>query len=33
MTETAPKRPEFRNIIALNVLPSYRLPRAGSVSI
>ena len=33
MTETAPKRPEFRNINALTDLPSYRLPPAGWVSI
>ena len=26
MTETAPKRPEFRNINALTDLPTYRLP-------
>jgi succinate dehydrogenase / fumarate reductase cytochrome b subunit len=33
MTETAPKRPEFRNISALTDLPTYRLPPAGWVSI
>ena len=33
MTETARKRPEFRNINALSDLPSYRLPAAGWVSI
>jgi len=33
MTETAPKRPEFRNINALTDLPTYRLPPAGWVSI
>jgi succinate dehydrogenase / fumarate reductase cytochrome b subunit len=33
MTETAPKRPEFRNINAFTDLPSYRLPPAGWVSI
>jgi succinate dehydrogenase / fumarate reductase cytochrome b subunit len=33
MTESAPKRPEFRNINALTDLPSYRLPAAGIVSI
>ncbi|NBX54122.1 MAG: succinate dehydrogenase, cytochrome b556 subunit [Betaproteobacteria bacterium] len=33
MTETAPKRPEFRNINALSDLPTYRLPPAGWVSI
>ena len=33
MTETAPTRPEFRNINALTDLPSYRLPPAGWVSI
>ena len=33
MTETAHKRPEFRNINALTDLPSYRLPPAGWVSI
>ena len=33
MTETAPNRPEFRNINALTDLPSYRLPPAGWVSI
>ena len=33
MTETATKRPEFRNINALTDLPTYRLPPAGWVSI
>ena len=33
MTESAQKRPEFRNINALTDLPSYRLPAAGIVSI
>lgn len=33
MTEIAKKRPEFRNINALQDLPSYRLPAAGWVSI
>jgi len=33
MTETAPKRPEFRNINAFTDLPSYRLPPVGWVSI
>jgi len=33
MTETAPHRPESRNISALTDLPSYRLPPAGWVSI
>ena len=33
MTETAPKRPEFRNINAFTDLPSYHLPPAGWVSI
>lgn len=33
MNDTAPKRPEFRNINALTDLPSYRLPAAGIVSI
>jgi succinate dehydrogenase / fumarate reductase cytochrome b subunit len=33
MTETAPKRPEFRNINAFTDLPTYRLPPAGWVSI
>ncbi len=33
MTETAPTRPEFRNISALTDLPTYRLPPAGWVSI
>ena len=33
MTETARKRPEFRNINAISDLPSYRLPAAGWVSI
>ena len=33
MTESASKRPEFRNINALTDLPSYRLPAAGIVSI
>ncbi len=33
MTESAPKRPEFRNINALSDLPTYRLPAAGIVSI
>lgn len=33
MTELAKKRPEFRNINALQDLPSYRLPPAGWVSI
>ena len=33
MTELSKKRPEFRNINALNDLPSYRLPAAGWVSI
>jgi succinate dehydrogenase / fumarate reductase cytochrome b subunit len=33
MTELARKRPEFRNIHALNDLPTYRLPPAGWVSI
>ena len=33
MTDTAKKRPEFRNINALTDLPSYRLPAAGIVSI
>ena len=33
MTDSAPKRPEFRNINALTDLPSYRLPAAGIVSI
>ncbi|MEY4710941.1 MAG: hypothetical protein RIS88_391 [Pseudomonadota bacterium] len=33
MTESAPKRPEFRNINALTDLPTYRLPAAGIVSI
>jgi succinate dehydrogenase / fumarate reductase cytochrome b subunit len=33
MTETASKRPEFRNINALTDLPTYRLPPAGWVSI
>jgi succinate dehydrogenase / fumarate reductase cytochrome b subunit len=33
MSEIARKRPEFRNINALNDLPTYRLPAAGWVSI
>ena len=33
MTESAQKRPEFRNINALSDLPTYRLPAAGIVSI
>ena len=33
MTETAPNRPEIRNISALTDLPTYRLPPAGWVSI
>ncbi len=33
MTESAQKRPEFRNINALTDLPTYRLPAAGIVSI
>jgi succinate dehydrogenase / fumarate reductase cytochrome b subunit len=33
MTESAQKRPEFRNINAFTDLPSYRLPAAGIVSI
>jgi succinate dehydrogenase / fumarate reductase cytochrome b subunit len=33
MTESARKRPEFRNINALSDLPNYRLPAAGWVSI
>ncbi len=33
MTDSAPKRPEFRNINAFSDLPSYRLPAAGWVSI
>jgi len=33
MTELARKRPEFRNINALQDLPTYRLPVAGWVSI
>ena len=33
MTEIAKKRPEFRNINALQDLPTYRLPAAGWVSI
>ena len=33
MTELAKKRPEFRNINALQDLPTYRLPPAGWVSI
>ena len=33
MTEIAKKRPEFRNIHALQDLPTYRLPAAGWVSI
>ena len=33
MTELAKKRPEFRNIHALQDLPTYRLPPAGWVSI
>ena len=33
MTETARKRPEFRNINAFSDLPTYRLPAAGWVSI
>ena len=33
MTDSAPKRPEFRNINAFNDLPTYRLPPAGWVSI
>lgn len=33
MTELSKKRPEFRNINALQDLPSYRLPPAGWVSI
>jgi len=33
MTESAQKRPEFRNINAFSDLPSYRLPAAGIVSI
>lgn len=33
MTELAKKRPEFRNINALQDLPTYRLPAAGWVSI
>ena len=33
MTETARKRPEFRNINAISDLPTYRLPAAGWVSI
>ena len=33
MTELSKKRPEFRNINALQDLPSYRLPAAGWVSI
>ena len=33
MTDTAKKRPEFRNINALRDLPTYRLPAAGWVSI
>ena len=32
-TNTAKKRPEFRNINAFTDLPSYRLPAAGIVSI
>ena len=32
-SNTARKRPEFRNIYALTDLPSYRLPAAGWVSI
>jgi succinate dehydrogenase / fumarate reductase cytochrome b subunit len=32
-SNTARKRPEFRNINALTDLPSYRLPAAGWVSI
>ena len=33
MTELAKKRPEFRNINAIQDLPTYRLPAAGWVSI
>src|SRR5574343_1318516 len=33
MTEIAKQRPEFRNINALQDLPTYRLPAAGWVSI
>ena len=33
MTELEKKRPEFRNIHALQDLPTYRLPPAGWVSI
>ncbi len=33
MTDSAQKRPEFRNINALTDLPTYRLPAAGIVSI
>ena len=33
MPELTPKRPEFRNINALQDLPTYRLPAAGWVSI
>ena len=33
MTELSKKRPEFRNINALQDLPTYRLPAAGWVSI
>ena len=33
MTELSKKRPEFRNINALQDLPTYRLPPAGWVSI
>jgi succinate dehydrogenase / fumarate reductase, cytochrome b subunit len=33
MTDTADKRPEFRNIHAFTDLPTYRLPAAGVVSI
>ena len=33
MTETARKRPEFRNLNAFTDLPTYRLPVAGVVSI
>lgn len=33
MTELSKKRPEFRNINALQDLPTYRLPVAGWVSI
>ena len=33
MTETARKRPVFRNLNAISDLPNYRLPAAGWVSI